>query len=207
MWSACQAPTLPIYTSKPCTMQRPEQRTPVMTAMSSISIRLAGGVNKKMGVRGNPESKNTWLWDSGTECNDSDDCFQRFFDAYNYEYFEPIKTGTGDSAWAHPAVRSTRDPWLDLSTSGVKWATWGFHVPETGRYVVEAYMPAEAANRTRSANYRVYRYQNGNLVKDLASSVDQSSVNNDWLPLGTHTFDANSPALVILDQSSWRQHR
>jgi uncharacterized repeat protein (TIGR01451 family) len=153
---------------------------------------------------GNPENWNTWLWNSGTSCDDGEHCFQRIEDKYLWgsnppAFYEAGGAANGRSWWTF-ANYSASDPMDDLTTAGVTWAVWGFSVPNSGEYEVEAYIPSGIPDKAQNTRYRIYLYQYGQLLGQpiIVDNVDQSSVNDGWISLGRYSFDIETHALILL---------
>ncbi len=89
--------------------------------------------------------------------------------------------------------------WYTYTTTGsvVNWARWTPNLPRSGRYEVKVYIPSGYDAYVR---YRVYHQGSTTDVW-----VDQSLYSNQWVSLGTYTFDAGySPlnALTLADTST-----
>lgn len=98
--------------------------------------------------------------------------------------------------WTRDAAGFQGESWYTLGTNNSSesrnWAIWGTFIEDAGEYEVFAYWPRRSSNTT-SAKFRVFHAGGSTVV-----TVDQRNLGDDWVSLGTFTFDGQRQAVVIL---------
>lgn len=117
---------------------------------------------------------------SGGVLDDQGPCFRRFGPA---QYWHDESSGyMSSSVWTYTIDGSTSD-------NSVRWL---LHLEQAGDYVVEAYVPSGFGDSTQAK----YVVRHGG-AEDTVTR-DQSSVSNDWLPIGTFSFAAGGDQWIGL---------
>jgi len=82
------------------------------------------------------------------------------------------------------------------------WAIWGTYITDPGLYEVQAYWPADPSDDsgepTSAAEYRIYRYVNGELVVSEVIA-DQVAQADQWVSLGTYNFGNGATVVMLSD--------
>ncbi|PKP20248.1 MAG: hypothetical protein CVU05_09560, partial [Bacteroidetes bacterium HGW-Bacteroidetes-21] len=89
--------------------------------------------------------------------------------------------------------------WYTMTDAGIPdicWVTWTPTLPQQGMYEVFAYVPSNGAT-TVSAPYKVYH--NGGVS---TVDINQSIYSDEWVSLGTYTFNQGQSGYVYLGDSS-----
>ncbi|MEO0163064.1 MAG: N-acetylmuramoyl-L-alanine amidase [candidate division WOR-3 bacterium] len=112
---------------------------------------------------------------------------------YEYWWFD-----SGNGYGTVYSLGNYRHTWYTYTTTGsvVNWARWTPNLPRTGLYEVKVYIPSGYNAYVR---YRVYHQGS---ITDVW--INQSLYSNQWVSLGTYTFDAGysiNNALTLGDTS------
>ena len=90
----------------------------------------------------------------------------------------------GDSYWTYGMTNTN---------NSTNWGLWGSYIDEPGQYKVYAYWPSGSEN-TNSAQYEIFHSGGSSKV-----TVDQSAAGDQFVLLGTYSFDHGDAAVLLRD--------
>lgn len=143
--------------------------------------------------------ESTWLW-WGDESGDGH--FTVDTNESQAQLFQNNETG---NEWHYvnrghneKAVYALMEHSSEATEYSKNWAIWGTYISAPDYYQVQAYWPDDEEEITSAAQYKIYRYVDGELVLNEVS-IDQAEQPNTWVNLGEFYFEQGATVVMLSD--------